>query len=102
MAAGEMTSYQIRRYLFERGWASGDSFRFEGSGRTKPYYVIWFERTEWHGRHLSKCASYSASTDDPEKIEVTVKKAGRLALTAWNRFPRNPPIQGSDGNLYDT
>lgn len=94
-----MSGAEIRKNMIESGWHSQDRYTTMGwdvFGK-KWGYTIWFERWDWHGVQLGVKVAFHCSTDEPDKIEMCIKKAAQKALDAWEKYTDSVPAQFADG-----
>lgn len=93
---------QLRADMAKEGWDSDDRLRHSGRPDGQGY-SIWFQRTDWHGKHAmalsGSLAIYQAHTQDLSKIAETAQAAAELARRALREFPDCPPRQTVEGTL---
>lgn len=89
--------FALRAAMQAEGWNSHDRLTDMGWGKGKVGYSIWFERWDWHGRHVDR-VTFHAHTDDLSRIGAVVQHAANLARRAWAEFDRDHcPRQSNDG-----
>lgn len=87
----------LRRELAAEGWYSHDRLTSLGWGKGQLGYSIWFERWDWHGRHVDSI-TFHAHTPDLSRVAEATAHAAALARKAWAEFDRDHcPRQSNDG-----
>ena len=89
--------FMLRAAMQAEGWNSHDRLTDMGWGKGNVGYSIWFERWDWHGRHVDSIV-FHAHTSDISRITEATAHAASLARRAWQDFDRNHcPRQSNDG-----
>lgn len=89
--------FALRAAMKEEGWNSHDRLTDMGWGKGNVGYSVWFERWNWHGRHVDSIV-FHAHTNDLSRIAEATAHAASLARRAWVKFDRDHcPRQSNDG-----
>lgn len=89
--------FALRAAMQAEGWNSHDRLTDTGWGKGNVGYSVWFERWDWHGRHVDSVV-FHAHTSDLSRIAEATAHAASLARRAWVEFDRDHcPRQSNDG-----
>lgn len=90
-------TFALRIAMRAEGWNSTDRLTDMGWGKGNAGYSVWFERWDWHGRHVDSITLH-AHTNDLSRIAEATGHAAALAREAWAKFDHDHcPRQSNDG-----
>lgn len=93
--------FALRAAMQAEGWNSHDRLTDMGWGKGNAGYSVWFERWNWHGRHVDSIV-FHAHTNDLSRIAEATAHAASLARRAWVEFDRDHcPRQSNDGRSIE-
>lgn len=101
------SAWGVRLAMASRGWISRTRL-MHGSEPREPFFQIWFERWDWHGRRCDSVTFHSGCSAPLADMAGTstsmlnrIRRAAARALEAWERFPDSIPQQDADGGLSE-